>query len=60
MYHHGGWKDVTKFTDGCDLAHRTYVHLLRWIDVVEDSHSAGTKAGLLRPGRMLLQVQTDF
>jgi len=20
MYHHGGWKDVTKFTHGCDLA----------------------------------------
>jgi hypothetical protein len=22
VYHHGGWKDVTKFTDGCDFAHR--------------------------------------
>ncbi len=21
MYHHRGWKDVTKFTDGGDLAH---------------------------------------
>ncbi len=25
MYHHFGWKDVTKFTDGCDLAHRPSV-----------------------------------
>ena len=25
MYHHRGWKDVTKFTDGGDLAHRPSV-----------------------------------
>jgi hypothetical protein len=39
MYHHRGWKDVTKFTDGGDLAHRPSVHLLRWTDVVQDFHS---------------------
>ena len=39
MYHHRGWKDVTKFTDGCDLAHEHTVHLLRWTDVVRDFYS---------------------
>jgi len=36
MYHHREWKDVTKFTDGCDLAHRPSVHLFRLTDVVQD------------------------
>ena len=42
MYHHREWKDVTKFTDGCDLAHRPSVHLFRLTDVVQDFYS-GTK-----------------
>jgi hypothetical protein len=27
MYHYREWKDVTEFTDGCDLAQRPGVHL---------------------------------
>jgi len=40
-----GWKDVTTFTDNCDVAHRPSVHLLRWrrwsrIFVLEPSRTA--------------------
>src|SRR5579864_3445758 len=42
MYHYREWKDVTEFTDGCDLAQGPGVHLLRWTDVVQDFYS-GTK-----------------
>jgi hypothetical protein len=42
MYHYREWKDVTEFTDGCDLAQRPGVHLPRWTDVVQDFYS-GTK-----------------
>ncbi len=62
MYHHREWKDVTKFTDGCDLAHRPSVHLFRFTDVVQDFYF-GTKpdcSPCCRPGRGFLQVLTDF
>ncbi len=62
MYHHREWKDVTKFTDGCDLAHRPSVHLFRLTDVVQDFYF-GTKPDCSpcgRSGRGFLQVLTDF
>jgi len=60
MYHHHGWKDVTKFTDSRDLAHRPSAHLLRWR--CWSGFLFLSQAGLFtccQAGQLLLQVLSE-
>lgn len=51
MYHCRERKDVTEFTDGCDLAQNLSGHLLRWTDVVQDFYSGERLTANWKRGR---------